>query len=524
MFAVAGFFIIFVVGKKIISYPFFMLRKIRQTLAIVMFVAISLLFLDISGALHHWLGWTAKIQFLPSLLALNFTVIAVLIVLTLVFGRIYCSIICPFGIMQDIMARFRRKKNRYSYSPERRWLRYTVLALFVAAFILGAGSVVALIEPYSAFGRIMTNIFRPAYEAGNNLLASIAEHYESYAFYSVDTWVRSMPTLIVAVATFVVIFTLAIYGGRTYCNTICPVGTILSFLARFSWMKIRFDEEKCRKCGKCSRNCKASCIDFREMKVDYSRCVVCGNCLRQCAFDALHYEAHTRVKADKPEKSVKKNEDNKPDEPDDKGRRAVISSAALVVAAAALAEEKTKVDGGLAVIEDKIAPKRSTPVTPPGSISAANLAKHCTGCQLCVAQCPNDVLRPSTGLLNMMQPTMSYEHGYCRPECTFCADVCPTGAIRSISLADKSSIQIGHAVWIKENCLPVSDGVECGNCERHCPVGAITMIHLGGDESSPKVPAVNEARCVGCGACEHLCPARPFSAIYVEGHENHRTI
>ncbi|MBR5744967.1 MAG: 4Fe-4S dicluster domain-containing protein, partial [Muribaculaceae bacterium] len=188
-------------------------------------------------------------------------------------------------------------------------------------------------------------------------------------------------------------------------------------------------------------------------------------------------------------------------------------------------EEKTKLDGGLAVIEDKIAPKRTTPLTPPGSISAANLARHCTGCQLCVAECPNDVLRPSTGLLNMMQPTMSYERGYCRPECSRCADVCPTGAIRPISLPEKSSTQIGHAVWIKENCIPANEGVDCDCCERHCPVGAITMIKLNeADEMSPMVPAVNEARCIGCGACENLCPARPFSAIYVEGHEVHRTI
>lgn len=502
-----------------------MLRKIRLTLATIMFVAIVLLFLDISGALHHWLGWTAKIQFLPSLLALNFVVIAVLIVLTLVFGRIYCSVICPLGIMQDIMARFRRKKNRYSFSPERRWLRYGLLVMFLAAFIFGAGSLVALLEPYSSFGRIMTNIFKPAYEAGNNLLASIAEHYESYAFYSVDTWVRSLPTLIVAIITFVVIFVLALYGGRTYCNTICPVGTILSFFSRYSWMKIRFDEEKCRQCGKCSRNCKASCIDFKSMKVDHSRCVVCGNCLKQCDFDALHYTTHKSSKENKTDDTNKSEISDTSDDGVDKGRRAVIASAAIAVASTALAEEKTKLDGGLAIIEDKIAPNRTTPLTPPGSISAANLAKHCTGCQLCVAECPNDVLRPSTGLLNMMQPTMSYERGYCRPECSRCADVCPTGAIRPISLPEKSSTQIGHAVWIKENCIPANEGVDCDCCERHCPVGAITMIKLNeADEMSPMVPAINEARCIGCGACENLCPARPFSAIYVEGHEVHRTI
>ena len=179
----------------------------------------------------------------------------------------------------------------------------------------------------------------------------------------------------------------------------------------------------------------------------------------------------------------------------------------------------------MAKIEDKVAPTRNTHITPPGSLSAKNMASKCTGCQLCVSQCPNEVLRPSTDLLHLMQPEMSYERGYCRIECNRCSEVCPTGAIRLLPLEEKSSTQIGHAVWIKKNCIPVTDGVECGNCERHCPVGAIMMVPLDeNDEESVMIPTVNEARCIGCGACENLCPARPFSAIYVEGHEVHKTL
>lgn len=128
-------------------------------------------------------------------------------------------------------------------------------------------------------------------------------------------------------------------------------------------------------------------------------------------------------------------------------------------------------------------------------------------------------------MVTFMQPESSYERGYCRPECVKCSDVCPAGAIRPISVAEKSSVQIGHAVWVKANCVPLTDGVECGNCARHCPVGAITMVPSEkGREDSLKIPVVNAERCIGCGACENLCPSRPFSAIYVEGHENHRVI
>ena len=184
-----------------------------------------------------------------------------------------------------------------------------------------------------------------------------------------------------------------------------------------------------------------------------------------------------------------------------------------------------KVDGGLAKIIDKKVPHRNTPILPPGALSKNSFAKQCTGCQLCVSVCPNQVLRPSTDLMRLMQPEMSYEKGYCRPECTKCSEVCPTGAINLISLADKASTQIGHAVFIMENCVAVKDGVECGNCARHCPAAAIKMIRRDKDDkNSPRIPSVNVERCIGCGACENLCPSRPFSAIYVEGHERHRMI
>ena len=153
------------------------------------------------------------------------------------------------------------------------------------------------------------------------------------------------------------------------------------------------------------------------------------------------------------------------------------------------------------------------------------MTQHCTGCQLCVSACPNGVLRPSAGLTTLMQPEMSYERGYCRPECTKCSEVCPTGAIRAVTAADKAAIQIGHAVWVRDNCVPLTDGVACGNCARHCPTGAILMV--SSDPANPdalKIPTVNTERCIGCGACENLCPARPFSAIYVEGHTVHRIV
>jgi len=489
-----------------------MLRKIRIVLATVMLIGITWLFVDFTGTAHHCFSWMPKLQLLEAILALNVVALVFLIAMTLVFGRIYCSIICPLGILQDIIGWVGKKvkKNRYTFSKAVSWLRYTMLGVMVVALVAGIGSIVQLLAPYSAFGRIATTLLQPLYKMGNNVLAAISEHYDNYAFYHTETGVPNI-TIVLAIAcvTLVVLAVLAYRNGRTYCNTICPVGTVLSFLSRFSWMKIQFDADKCKNCSLCTKNCKAACIDFKSHQVDYSRCVVCGDCIESCKFGALGYSSSTR---DTSNTSV------------DPSKRSFLLASAMMTTAA-LAQEAKMTDGGLADIEDKVAPERQTPLTPPGSLSARNMAQHCTGCQLCISECPNEVLRPSGDWLHLMQPTMSYELGYCRPECTRCSEVCPAGAIKPIQKEEKSSIQIGHAVWVKKNCIPLTDGVSCGNCARHCPVGAIEMVPSDpDDEESLKIPVVNESRCIGCGACENLCPARPFSAIYVEGHEVHKEI
>ena len=525
-----------------------MLRKIRIILATVMFLCITWLFVDFTGTARHWFAWMPKLQFLEAVLALNVAVIIGLVVLTLVFGRIYCSVICPLGIMQDIFGWLgkKQKKNRYTYSKEMKWLRYPVLVLFIIALVAGIGTLFQLLAPYSAFGRIATYLLQPVWIAGNNVLASIAEHYDSYAFYHVSKDVPNYYVVtIIAVWTWAIVAALAWKYGRTYCNTVCPVGTFLSFFSRFSWLKIKFDVDKCKNCSLCTKNCKASCIDFKTHSVDYSRCVVCGDCLESCKFGALKYssslefrtesvEFATAAPSAQPSEAVANSQLSARRRQEtlrsrrtlhsqlNTGRRSFLLASALATTAA-IAQEKENIDGGLAEIEDKAAPDRQTPLTPPGSLSARNMEQHCTGCQLCVSECPNNVLRPSTDLMHFMQPVMSYERGYCRPECNRCSTVCPAGAIKPITLEEKSSTQIGHAVWIKKNCVAVTDGVECDNCARHCPVGAIEMVQLDeDDDESPWVPAINESRCIGCGACEYVCPSRPFSAIYVEGHEVHK--
>ena len=498
-------------------------KKIRIALAALFFVGITLLLLDVSGTLHVWLGWMAKIQFLPAVLALNLAVIVGLLLLTLLFGRVYCSVICPLGIWQDIVSnlsgRRKGKKSRFTASPERKWLRYGVWVLFVAALLAGVHVFVALLAPYSAWGRIVQNLFQPLYIWGNNLLAWIAERAGSYAFYPREVWLRSLPTFLIALATLVTVTVLAWKNGRTWCNTLCPVGTTLGFFSRFALFRPVLDLDVCVRCHHCEKNCKASCIDIDAGTIDHSRCVVCFDCVDSCPLGGLKYRFTWKRKASHAGPAPAQA---------DQTRRAFLVGGLMAGAgalsararstAAAAAEADKKRDGGFADIVPKKEPVRTVPITPPGSLSVKDFYQHCTACQLCVAQCPNNVLRPSTDLAHLMQPRMSFERGYCRPECVRCTEVCPAGALLPITPEEKTAWHVGVARLDYNLCLPFSLDQECGNCARHCPAGAIRMVRKHpDDEHSLRIPTIVEERCIGCGACENLCPARPISAITIDG-------
>ena len=522
---------------------------IRRIVAGLVLLAVTALFLDLSGALHGWLGWLAKLQLLPAIMAANLAVIAGIAVVTLLFGRIYCSVICPLGIFQDgvswLSGLRSGKRLRFSWKPERKWLRYTVFGVFVLALVFGVHVLVAVLAPYSAYGRMVGNLLQPLWLWGNNLLAKIAEHYDSYAFYTRDVWLKSLPTLIVAAATFVVLSVLAWWNGREYCNSVCPVGTALSFLSRFAMLRPTINADKCKGCKLCEKGCKASCIDVANHRIDYSRCVDCLDCLGACKFDALHYkfgwgkkrEAGADARVARAtlgivrggtvssanggvERSETASEAAAPyDTPADPGRRAFLTGTAMLAGALTLDAQKQKFDGGFARVIPKREPAREGRLVPPGARSANDFYSRCTACGLCVAACPNGVLRPSGDLEHLMQPYMSFERGYCRPECTECSQVCPAGAILPITPEEKTDISIGIAAVNYDLCVVNRDGVNCGNCARHCPTGAIHMVKPEGAEF--RVPSVDASLCIGCGRCEYLCPSRPHSAIRVNGREKH---
>ena len=525
-----------------------MLRRLRIFFAVLFLCAVVLLFVDFTGAAHAWLGWVAKVQFLPALLAANFAVVAFLAVLTLLFGRIYCSVICPLGVFQDAVSYFagRKKRNRFSYAPAKTAMRAVFFAAFAVLAVSGLLSVAALIAPYSAFGRMASNFLAPLWALGNNLLSVLSEKFDSYAFYPVEVWFKGFGVFAVALATAAVVGFLAWRGGRTYCNTVCPVGTLLGVLAKFSLFKPVIDASKCNSCGLCARNCKAKCINSKAHEIDYSRCVDCFDCIGKCRNSAISYSARraprTAVAPSKPttsngagkktsssaaEKSKAElaGTNNRAVKIGQTGRRGFFAAMfTLASSAVSQAAEKT-VDGGLAPLKKRNRPERACAIVPPGARSAANVAEKCTACQLCISACPSHIIVPSAKLSNFMQPELSYERGYCAVDCVECSKVCPAGAILPITPAEKSALQIGRAVWHSSRCIVNTDNMPCDNCFRQCPSGAISMVSKDPkNPSSPKVPVVDEARCIGCGACENLCPARPLAAMCVEGITVHNAI
>ena len=482
------------------------LKPIRVIVAILFFLPILLFFLDFTGKLPLQLHSFLSVQWIPALLLLNLDVLIILLVLSLVFGRIYCSTICPLGVFQDVLAwksrffRKKSKKNRFIYSKPLNILRYSILALTIIVFIFGSSFFVLLLDPYSTFGRIASQLFRPLAIWVNNGLAYILSGIGNYTFYKVEQ-VGFVPLAFGAALLFFGIITVMSWSkGRSYCNTICPVGTGLGLLSKFSIFHITIEESTCTRCGACEKKCKSQCIDSDSMKIDESRCVSCFNCLSACKKNGIKYEYRFAKKSVQP---VQNKIDN--------SRRTFLLTSGAALSTVALANTKKILGNNDSILSRK-------PIMPPGAINIDHFNKHCTGCQLCVTKCPMHVLKPAAlqyGISGITQPHLAFSTEiFCTYDCNICTSVCPTGALIKIPLEEKKLIQIGIAKFRKDKCVVYKDEKDCGACSEHCPTQAVHMIPY---KNGLTIPQVTEDICIGCGACESICPVRPYKAIYVEG-------
>jgi polyferredoxin len=492
------------------------LRRLRIIISVIFLLALSLIFLDLRENFPAWLRDSfLYLQFIPSIL--NFTTIIgwlslgfiFVIILTLLFGRVYCSFVCPLGILQDVITRianlFRKRKRRFRFLKARNILRYSILGLVIVAALSGFIIVLGWLDPFSIFGRFMTHVVRPLYIHANNWVSSVLFSWNFYSLHPLELRAYNWASLGAVVALMTLVVWMSAAYGRQYCNTVCPVGTLLGFLSKFSLYKIRLDQGLCNSCALCQRACKAGCINSVEKTVDMSRCVACYNCLTACKSNGVLYEPALRSKKIASE--------------DPSRRNFLAGSATMLLAASGLSKALAQPQSQNPTL---IPEQKEFPVSPPGSKSIDHFTSKCVACHLCMNVCPKQVLQPSLfeyGLKGFLQPRMDYHTSYCNFDCTLCGEVCPTGAILPLTLEQKHVKQVGKVVFIRRNCIVRTDLTDCGACSEHCPTKAVEMVPWRRDLL---IPRVHPEICIGCGACEFACPTEPYKAIYVDGNNVHQ--
>lgn len=497
-----------------------LLKKFRVVFSLITLIIFTLIFVDIKHLIpEEFIQAALFFQFVPSVIKIFevFTIAGLgfllVMLLNLLFGRVYCSFLCPLGILQDVLSylslKFRKKKRyKYTYSKPHSILRYSLLGVSIISALSGAMLIINLLDPYSIFGRLANSWAKPVVVGGNNLISNTLAKFDNYAVFPYDFAHFDIITFGISGIVLIALLVMATKHGRLYCNTVCPVGTLLGLLSKKSLFKIQFVEENCTSCSLCQKSCKSECIDYKEFSVDHSRCVDCFNCVSACKDNALVFAP---VRAKKTGEGNPKTDESK--------RAFIAKSISFLLGFTFIGKHLFGQSVPQPEKDTTIPEEKNFPVTPPGSHSITHFTDKCTACHLCVSACPTQVLQPSWfqyGIFGLMQPHMDYHAGFCNFECKVCGDICPNGAILPMELETKKQTQLGVAQFIKESCVVYTDETDCGACSEHCPTKAVKMVPYKG---SLTIPEMEQEICIGCGACEYACPTRPYRAIYVDGND-----
>src|ERR1035437_8115588 len=466
------------------------LRTIRIIISTIIFILFVYAFIAAGTASAQFVHALVLSQGSPHLVELatkgilgGSVILLLLFTLTFLFGRIYCSFLCPLGFLQDIVIDIRNRisKMKFIYLNPVSKLHYAVTAAVALAFAHVSMSLLSMLDPYANFGRIMTVLAKPVVVFVNNSAAYGLSAMGIQALRQIKMHYMSFGLTVFTAVFLILIVVFAAWKGRIYCNSICPVGGILSLISGVAIFKLEFKNNKCKNCGPCEKICKANCIDYKNRHVDFSRCVCCYNCVDNCKFDAIGYKAdliwnphhHPRShhnlhhhpqlelekKAHQPEAHQNKNDARKvlktpadsggavqaagSETPSDESRRDAIKMLGAAVAGAALAlmipaKLEAKINS------DLIPQKREIIPVPPGAAGVKQFTEKCIACHLCVSACPSRVISPSfleNGIEGFLQPRMDYDKAFCKYKCNTCTLVCPTGAIKSMTIEDKIRVK-----------------------------------------------------------------------------------
>lgn len=420
------------------------LKYLRRSIALV----VSVLFL-LAFCFQIYPIKIFDAQFMASLqgsvvtgLGVSLILFILLIVLTLIFGRIYCSTLCPLGLFQEVlMILFKPIYTHRLYQRARQSsVTYICAAFLVGSLLGGTAFLMRMIDPYAVTG----NAF-------------------SGAFYGI---------LFLSLITILVFF-----KKQFFCTNICPVGAVLGFLARFSLFKVHIDNTKCVQCFACANRCPTACIRPKRGEINNELCLSCLNCLTSCKQNAIHYGIH-----------------KKPPQPFSIKRRQILVGGGVLLAFAVAFRFGLDLMG-------KAVTNVKNAVIPAGADNITDFANKCLNCNLCVKNCPRQIIKTSTVETPFVH--LDYSDTYCAYDCHRCSEICPSGAIKHISLKEKQKTKIATAV-VNENVC-----VKCGMCAKKCPRQIII-------KKAGEFPIIRFDQCIGCGACASSCPVK---AIRIDAAE-----
>lgn len=407
-----------------------------------------------------------------------------ILALTPFLGRFFCGWICPLGTLFHLASRWLRpskvaeriRQNLYRPAQVYKYLILIILLISAAFGFMQIG----LFDPIALLTRTCQALVSPGMRLG---------------------WML--------IAIFTVLLLINAWKPRFWCRYICPLGALLGTAARLMPGGVVRDQKKCTDCGLCNRDCIGACSPHSTTRM--AECFMCWNCIEDCPEKALNWQWMPREEELNREIGV--------------SRRAFFGTA-IGGAATVIALKSQAVEGY---------PER---IRPPGALHEPNFLDRCIKCGKCMKACPTDVLRPAfdeAGLNGMWTPVMDMERGYCEYNCVLCGQVCPSGAIERLTIAEKHGVEsgkpvkVGNAFVDRSRCLPWSFDRNCVVCEEVCPVSPKAIytetIHkeINGTMVELHMPRVDVERCTGCGLCQHECPVNDLAAIRVTSAGESRT-
>lgn len=448
-----------------------LLRRLRYPLVLILLAGFLLLFI-VTG--EEWITprkatlaphfSTSATHIFPK------TVVALAILaLTALFGRWYCSLLCPAGLLQEAASRLgqRLKISRLRYQPGS--IAGTAAPVLMLAFVVGMAVIDNFVpadnmDPVGLFGRFGL---------------ALGDFLDSWRL---GEWGFDALYYCVFAIAATVLIVVPLFRGRWFCATLCLVSGQFHLTAKLPDRRMAIVQHECVACGRCERVCPTGCIDTKNKAIEAERCVLCLRCLDVCPRGGIRYgQAEARPR----------------------DRRLFLDAAAASVGAAAYLAAR-QAGPHLAFLHQE----RPARIAPPGSGGDARHRRDCITCHACVRSCPVGIIRP---LNDERRPTLDFSRGYCQYNCVDCSTSCPAGVFRPLKLEDKHRLRIAATRLVLPNCVVVTNHQECGACAEVCPTHAVAMREVRAGE--PTVPDFDAEYCIGCGACYHVCPAYPRAFV-----------